>query len=30
LAALVKLQKKIEGESLADRKDVPVRLALGK
>ena len=30
LAALVKLQKKIEGESLANRKDVPGRLALSK
>jgi NADH-quinone oxidoreductase subunit B len=30
LAALVKLQKKIEKESLANRKDVPASLTLGK
>jgi NADH-quinone oxidoreductase subunit B len=30
LAALVKLQKKIEGESLANRKDVPARRNLSK
>jgi NADH-quinone oxidoreductase subunit B len=30
LAALVKLQKKIEKESLADRKDVPASLTLSK
>jgi NADH-quinone oxidoreductase subunit B len=30
LAALVKLQKKIENESLADRKDVPARRTLSK